>query len=157
VCAVQQSTGADWFIGGSTVANDLTALSDSITRWRSSNVDDYWVRVDYIGSALNRMGNHVLTQSQGSLWHQWHGEWRRIEPGSDFWLFSVPGAFAWTREMLTAIGDAQASDPAPVQLRFSGDYGFVELLRVKMPERDAVNFTFEVKEFGVGVHPDFNP
>jgi hypothetical protein len=137
------------------VSDELQGLVDHIGRWRSAGVDEYWVRVDYIGSALNRMGDHVLTQAKGAFWHQWHGDWRKIEPGSDYWLFSVPGAFAWTREMLSAVGSSEDSE-SPIQLEFDDQYGFVKKLRVKMPERDAANFTFEVKDFGVGTHPDFD-
>jgi hypothetical protein len=136
------------------MATDMQVLLENINRWRAAGVDQYWIQVDYIGSALHRMGNHVLTQVDDNLWHQWHDEWRHVEPGSDFWLFSIPGAFAWTRDTLDAVAESH-DDPPPVQLRFSGDYGFVELLRVKMPERDAANFTFEVTDFGIGAHPDF--
>lgn len=134
------------------MANDHQLLVSAIQLWLAKHVDDYWVEVDYIGSALNRMGLHVLTYVGGKLWHQWHGEWREIRVGSDFWLFSVPGSFALAREMLQAAGD---TDPSPVQLHLNEDYGYVDMLRVKMPQRDAANFTFEVKQFGVGAHPDF--
>ena len=138
------------------MANEQQALVENIGKWRSSGIDSYWVQVDYIGSALNRMGNHLLTYTDGALWHQWHDEWRKIEKGSDFWLFSVPGAFAWVREMITTVGAAADDDPSPIQLQFDDERGFVKLLRVKMPSRDAANFTFEVKDFGAGAHPDFD-
>lgn len=138
------------------MADELQDLLENIGRWRDAHIDDYWVQVDYIGSALNRMGNHVLTYTNGSLWHQWHDDWRPIKPGSDFWLFSVPGAFAWTREMLNVVSRGELGEPSPILLQFNDQYGFVKMLRVKMPERDAANFTFEVKEFGVGAHPDFD-
>lgn len=134
------------------MSSELQGLLDHIGKWRDAGISDYWVRVDYIGSALHRMGDHILTQVDGALWHRWHDDWREIATGSDYWLFSVPGAFAWTREMLNAVGD----DASPVQLEFDDRYGYVRKLRVKMPERDAANFTFEVKDFGVGAHPDFD-
>ncbi len=133
------------------MANTLEILAEAIRRWRSKQVEAYWVRVDYIGSALNRMGNHTLTFADGKLWHSWHDEWREIKPGSDFWLFSVPGAFAWARDMIHEVGGAEDS----LQLKLNPDFGYVEFLRVKMPERDAANFTFEVKAFGAEVHPEF--
>lgn len=134
---------------------ELTSLVSAIQRWREKGVEDYWVQVDYIGSSLNRMGNHVLTVKNGKVWHQWHEAWREIEVGSDYWLFTVPGSFAWAREMINSIGNSAAAETPPVVLQLNPDYGYVELLRVKMPERDAANFTFETKSFGVGTHPDF--
>ena len=133
----------------------MQALIDGVNRWRSSGVQDYWLHVDYIGSALNRMGNHTLTFTQGKLWHSWHDEWREIETGSDFWLFSVPGGFAWARDMLTKVLSDEDIEAGALELRFNAEYGYVEFLRVKMSHRDAANFTFEVKDFGEGAHPDF--
>jgi hypothetical protein len=134
----------------------LQSLAESVNRWRSQDIQDYWVHVDYIGAALNRMGNHTLTFTGGQLWHRWHDDWREIETGSDFWLFSVPGAFAWARDMLAKVLPAAEAGGDAVELRFNDEYGYVEYLRVKAARRDAANFTFEVKGFGVGPHPDFD-
>jgi hypothetical protein len=134
----------------------LQELAAGIERWRAKGIGDYWIRVDYIGSALNRMGIHTLTYAQGQLWHQWHEDWREIKNGADFWLFSVPGAFAWARDMLTKVLPAAGVGDEAIDLRFNQEYGYVEYMRVTAARRDASNFTFEVKEFGVGVHPDFD-
>jgi hypothetical protein len=133
------------------MSENLEALSRNVQLWRSKAVDAYWVRVDYIGSSLHRMGDNTLTYANGKLWHQWHGEWREIKSGSDFWLMSIPGAFSLAREVISEVGDEDAS----LTLEFNSDYGYIELLRVKMPERDAANFTFETKSFGIEPHPDF--
>lgn len=133
----------------------MQSLIDGVNRWRDRGIQDYWVQVDYIGSALNRMGNHVLTFTQGKLWHLWHDEWREIEKGSDFWLFSVPGAFAWTRDMIIKVLPPGEDAADAIEVRFNSEHGYVEYLRVKMPQRNAANFTFEVKAFGEGAHPDF--
>ncbi|MBN1311597.1 MAG: hypothetical protein JXB30_09270 [Anaerolineae bacterium] len=134
----------------------MQALVEGVECWRSRGIEDYWIRVDYIGSALNRMGNHTLTFTQGKLWHLWHDDWREIETGSDFWLFSVPGAFTWARDILTKVVSDEDVEAGAVELRFDAEYGYVEFLRVKVSKRDAANFTFEVKGFGEGVHPDFD-
>lgn len=134
----------------------LNDLAVAINRWREKGIEAYWIQVDYIGAALNRMGNHTLTFANGKLWHQWHGNWREIETGSDFWLFSVPGGFAWARDMLLKVLPAAGSDDGAISLRFNAGYGYVEYLRVNAARRDAANFTFEVKHFGVGPHPDFS-
>ena len=129
----------------------LAELSRHVQLWRSKQIGSYWVRVDYIGSSLHRMGDSTMTFAEGKLWHQWHGEWREIKSGSDFWLMSVPGAFALAREVIQEVGDDEAS----LNLKFNSDYGYIESLRVKMPERDAANFTFETKTFGNEPHPEF--
>ena len=133
----------------------LKALVEGINRWRSHDIQDYWMRVEYIGAELNRMGDHALTFTGGKLWHQRHGEWRKVETGKDYWLFSVPGGFAWARDLLTKVLPAAESDPDAIELRFNDEYGYVEHLNVKVASRDAANFTLEVKGFGVGVHPAF--
>src|SRR5574341_1511361 len=134
----------------------LQALIAAIGRWRAKNVQDYWLQVDYVGSALNRLGNHTLTHTGGKLWHLWHDDWREIETGSDFWLFSVPGSFAWVRDMAARVLPEAKADPESLELHFNDEYGYVEHLRVRMPERDATNFTFDIKKFGEGPHPEFN-
>jgi len=134
------------------MSQSLNKLVEAIRTWQSLSITDYWVRVDYIGSAIHRMGDHTLTNTDGKLWHSWHGEWREIKPGSDFWLFSVAGAFASARDMIREVGDADEA----LKLKFNSQYGYVESLRVKLPERDAANFTFEVKAFGPEPHPEYD-
>lgn len=135
----------------------IDGLTENIGKWRASNVSDYWLRVGYIGSELNRFGDHVLSYSGRKLYHQWEHDWRVIEPGSDFWLFSVPGSFAWARDMLIKVvpADQRVSEDS-IQLQFDEQYGYVKLLRVSVGERAVSNFTFEVKRFSVGKHPDLN-
>ncbi len=133
----------------------VQALIEGIERWRLHNVDDYWIRVDYMGAELNRLGDHVLTYVHGKLWHHWHGAWREVEKGSDFWLFSVPGGFAWARDVLTKIIPATEVGDEAIELRFNDEYGYVEYMRVKVAKRDAHNFTLEIKGFGVGPHAEF--
>lgn len=135
------------------MTHSIGELTQAIEKWRAKQVNSYWLRVDYIGSALNRLGNHTLTYADGTLWHLWHDDWREIPTGADFWLFSVPGAFAWSRDTISEAASVGAPDS--VQIRFNESYGYLEFLRVKMPERDASNFTFEVKDFGEGTHPEF--
>lgn len=134
----------------------LQALADAVNRWRSKNIESYWWQIDYIGASLNRMGQQTLTFAQGKLWHQWHGEWREIKSGSDFWLYSVPGSFAWARDMLTKVLPDSDAGPEGIDLRFNSEHGYIEYMRVKAAKRDASNFTFEVKAFGVGPHPEFS-
>jgi hypothetical protein len=134
---------------------NLQELVAAIERWRSHNIQDYWLHIAYIGAELNRFGDHDLTFTQGRLWHLWEGEWREIKPGSDYWLFSVPGAFAWARDMLTKVLPASGMDEDAIELRFDPEYGYVEFMRVKVAKRDEHNFTFEVRAFGEGPHPDF--
>ncbi len=132
----------------------IDELTTNVEKWRISDISDYWLRVGYIGSELNRFGDHVLSMSGGTLYHQWDGNWRTIERGSDFWLFSVPGSFAWARDMLLKVvpTDRRVHEDT-VQIQFDSTYGYVKLLRVSIGERAVSNFTFEVKGFGVGKHP----
>ena len=132
----------------------LRSLAAAINRWRARHITEYWVEVSYIGSAVNRFGDHELAFANGTLWHRWDGGWRAIEKGSDFWLFSVPGAFAWAHDALTKLVPPEAGTDA-VELEFDDEYGYVKLLRVRLPQRDVHNFTFEVRRFGVGPHPEF--
>lgn len=134
----------------------LQALVEGINRWRAHNITDYWVHVSYLGSELHRFGEHDLTFTQGKLWHLRAGEWHPLKKGSDFWLFSVPGAFAWTRDVLTKIAPQAGADPDAVTLRLNDEYGYVEYLRLEMGHRAGANFTFEVTRFGTGPHPDFD-
>ena len=138
------------------MADHLQTLKDNVNRWRNSGIEEYWVQIDFIGAAMNRMGIHELTTSGGKLYHERHGDWREIETGSDFWLYSIPGTFAWTRDMLTKILPAAGVGDEGIELEFNEEYGYVQHLRVKAAKRDASNITFDVKKFGVGTHPEFN-
>ncbi len=137
------------------MADHLTNLVEGIQRWRWHGIEDYWVRVSYLGGELNRFGDHELAFVGGKLWHLWHGEWREIKAGSDFWLFSVPGAFAWARDMITKVVPTSGVSEDVLSLRLNEEYGYVELLQYEAGHRDAANFTFEVKRFAEGMHPDF--
>jgi len=109
------------------------------------------MNVGYMGAAINRLGDHDLTMVNGQLYHLWNDTWRKIETGSDYWLFSVPGAFAWARDMIKLLGD----DDPRLEMACNEAYGYVEFLRVKEGHRDQHNFTFEVRRFGRGAHPSF--
>jgi hypothetical protein len=135
---------------------DLQALVEGINRWRASNITDYWVHVSYMGGELHRFGDHVLTFTQGKLWHLRGGEWRVVEKGSDFWLFSVPGAFAWARDTLTKSLPEIGAGPEMCTIRCQAEFGYVELLQVEVGHRAEANFTFQVSHFGIGRHPDFD-
>jgi hypothetical protein len=135
---------------------DLQVLVEGINRWRVSNITDYWVHVSYMGGELHRFGDHNLTFTESKLWHLRGGEWRVVEKGSDFWLFSVPGAFAWARDTLTKILPGIDANPDMCTVRCHPEYGYVELLQVEVGHRAEANFTFQVTRFGVGEHPDFN-
>lgn len=134
----------------------LAELAEAIERWRGSDVDDYWLRVSYIGAAVNRFGDHELTCVGGTLWHCWEGAWRQIAQGSDFWLFSVPGAFAWARDLITRVVPEHDLPAGALTIEYDGQMGFVRTMHLDAAQRDAHNFSFEVRQFGTGVHPDFD-
>nr|MBN1229097.1 hypothetical protein [Anaerolineae bacterium] len=129
----------------------IEALSEAIIKWRGKDVKDYWVSVAYMGAAVNRFGDHTISCIDGKLHHLWMGDWRELKTGSDFWLFSVPGALAWARDMLRKVepGDEM------LEIRFNDEYGYVEYMRMKAERRDTHNFTFEVRYFAEGPHPEF--
>ena len=129
----------------------LKKLVKGVNIWRAKNVEEYWVDVGYMGSAVNRLGDHTLTYANGSLWHLWEGTWRELKQGSDFWLYSVPGAFAWARDMISKVDH----EGRTLELTINETYGYVEFLRMRAEKRDANNFTFEVRRFETGAHPDF--
>ena len=133
----------------------LAALIEGINRWRQKHVLGYWVRVGYLGAELNRFGDHELTFVDGQLWHLWHGKWRKIDEGKDFWLFSIPGGFAWARDMITKIVPETDLPSDALRLELDDDYGYVKMLQFEAGHRDASNFTFEVKTFFEGPHPEF--
>ena len=131
------------------------SLIAAIDRWRSQDIDEYWLSVSYMGPAVNRFGDHDLTFVDGRLWHSWEDGWREIAVGSDFWLFSVPGAFSWARDMLVKVLPGIDGGLESIELAFNEMYGYVEYMRVRMGQRDTQNFTFEVRRFGAGPHPNF--
>lgn len=133
----------------------LRALGEGIRRWRSHNIGDYWLAVSYIGAAVNRFGDHDLTYVNGKLWHLWQGQWRAIQRTSDYWLFAVPITFAWARDLLTKVLPAIGAEEDAIELDFDEQYGYIRFMRVHLPGRDAHNFTFEVRRFGLGPHPQF--
>ena len=130
-------------------------LMEHINRWRSKNVEDYWVKISYLGSELNRFGDHDLTFVEGKLWHFWRDDWREIKTGSDFWLFSVPGGFAWARDIITKVLPDRAEAADALRVEYDDEYGYVKLLQFEAGHRDPTNFTFEVKRFGEGPHDSF--
>ena len=134
------------------MADHLNTLIDGINLWRQKAVGDYWVSVAYMGAAVNRLGDHDMTMVGGTLYHLWNGKWRKIETGSDYWLFSVVGTFAWARDMIKLVSDGDER----LDLACNEAYGYIEFLRVKADHRDQHNFTFEVRRFGEGKHPNFD-
>lgn len=133
----------------------LKQLADNVARWRDKGVDEYWVHVGYMGPELHRFGDHDLTFTSGKLYRRWEGKWRIVETGKDFWLFSVPGSFAWARDMLKSVMDQDDIPDDALIIEYDEDYGYVRLLKVAMGQRDGANFTFELKRFGAGTNPSF--
>jgi hypothetical protein len=133
----------------------MQELVEGIRKWREQDVEDYWLRVSYLGGELNRFGDHEMTYKGGTLYHLWHGKWREIKQGSDFWLFSVPGGFAWARDLLTKVAPKTEVGEDALDIVIDDDYGFVKRLDFQVGHRDPENFTFEVTRFGTGVHPSF--
>ncbi|HQA67523.1 MAG TPA: hypothetical protein PK801_04305 [Aggregatilineales bacterium] len=141
-------------LGGSPVVDRQRALVRAIERWRDARIEEYWLGVSYMGPAVNRFGDHDLTVVKGELWHRWDGRWRKIARGSDYWLFSVPGAFAWARDVLRRMQGGEQPQPT-LELEFDETLGYVKRMRLTAAGRDASNFTFEVRRFGRGPHPAF--
>lgn len=136
----------------------LELLLQHVDLWRSRNVVDYWLRASYLGGELNRMGDHVLSYASGRLYQEASPMWVEIEKGKDFWLFSVPGTFAWARDMIVKVAPADPSvTDASIIIEFDEEFGFVRLLKVAVGKRASANFTYEVRAFGVGVHERFLP
>jgi len=134
----------------------LSVLVEGINRWRQKGVSSYWVRVGYLGGELNRFGDHELTFVDGQLWHLWHGGWRKIDDGKDYWLFSIPGGFAWARDIVTKVLPSTDAPQDALTIETDKDYGYVRRLQFEAGHRDASNFTFEVKKFSEGPHPEFS-
>jgi hypothetical protein len=134
----------------------INALIEHIAKWRSHQITDYWVHVGYMGNDLHRFGDHTLTFVDGKLWRRWENGWREVENGRDFWLFSVPGSFAWARDMIAKVlPQDEEITPETFKITYDDEYGYVRELNVSVGHRDSANFTYEVKRFGVGPHPDF--
>lgn len=136
--------------------DELTsALAEAIRRWRDQEVADYWLSVAYIGSAVNRFGDHEMTVVDGAAWRLVEWGWRRVGVGSDFWLFTVPGAFAWARDLITKVIPPRPDAAEVLTVEYDDEVGFVRYMRFNAGQRDPLNFTFEVRRFGRGPHPDF--
>jgi hypothetical protein len=140
-----------WVQRGNNVSHHMSVLVKGINLWRSKKVSNYWLNVGYMGAAINRLGDHDLTMINGQLYHEWNGAWRKIEMGSDYWLFSIPGTFAWARDMIEMLDE---DDPG-LEIACNEMYGYVEFLRVRADHRDEHNFTFEVRRFGQGAPLSF--
>ncbi|GAB4470150.1 MAG: hypothetical protein Kow00124_06030 [Anaerolineae bacterium] len=138
-----------------TTNDQLQTLAANIARWRAKGVGDYWVHVGYMGAELHRFGDHALTFVSGKLWRRHDGLWWEVERGKDFWLFSVPGGFAWARDLINKVAADDDLEPDDLTLVYDEKFGYVKLIRIAVGHRDQLNFTFEVKRFGVGPHPDF--
>jgi hypothetical protein len=138
------------------MADTLNRLMDGVRKWRERGPKDYWIHVGYLGDDLTRVGEHELTRVESELWHSKDGgNWRELLKGSTFWLFSVEGTFVWARDVLTKLLPARGADESSVELHINPEYGYVEYMRVQLAPRDQDNFTFEVKGFGEGAHPEW--
>lgn len=133
----------------------LDLLAHNIRKWRANGITDYHMHVYYMGSALNRVGDHDICWRDDSLWHKWKGSWREIEKGKDFWLFSVVGAFAWARDLI-AEGDKGELDPSALLIEYDDRLGYVRQLKVNMGRRNLDNFSYEVKNLSPGLPPDLS-
>ena len=137
------------------MSDALPTLLAGVNRWRQLGVADYWIRVGYMGSDLNRVGEHELTVSSGSLWHAKDGgDWTEVTKGSSIWLFGIEGTFVWSQNIITVVLPETGGSSEALSLRCNEDFGYVEYLRLQLPERNRENLTFELKDFGLGKHPD---
>lgn len=133
----------------------LVALMDGVKRWRKLEMETYWVRLGYLGGDLNRVGEHEVTRAEGQLWHSKDGgDWVQIMKGSPNWLFSIEGTFVWAHDIITKLLPTAGAGPEALQLRCDEDFGYVAYLRLQLAQRDKDNLTLEVKDFGVGKHPE---
>ena len=136
----------------------LSKLLAGADRWRAKGIGDHWLHAAYMGADLDRFGEHDLAQVKNELWHSKDGgPWRVLSKGSIYWVFSVPGAFVWARDMLTKALPQQGAGPDSVTLRINEEYGYIEYLKVQVAKRAADNFTLEVQSFGPGDHPGRRP
>lgn len=134
----------------------MKELVQNISKWRASGPASYWLRVGYIGAELNRVGDHDLTVVGGVLYRRWEGKWRKVEDGKDFWLFTVPGSFAWARDILMkVVPEANDVSDDDVVIEYDAEHGYIKTLKVSVGQRASANFTYEVKRFGSGPAESF--
>ncbi len=134
----------------------MKELVQNISQWRSKGLASYWLRAGYIGAELNRVGDHDLTVVDGVVYRRWEGKWRMVEVGKDFWLFSVPGSFAWARDiLLKVVPEANDVSDDDVVIEYDAEYGYIKMLKVSVRQRASANFTYEVKRFGAGPAESF--
>jgi hypothetical protein len=130
-------------------------LMDGVKRWRTLAVTNYWIRVGYMGGDLNRVGEHELTHADGQLWHAKDGgDWIEVTKGSSRWLFGVEGTFLWANDILSKLLPGTGAGTEALELRCNEDFGYVEYMRLQLAQRDKENLTLEVKDFGLGKHPE---
>lgn len=129
-------------------------LVEGANRWRQLQVTDYWLHLSYIGGDLNRVGEHEVTRAEGKLWHSKDGgDWLEVKTGAFYWLFSIEGLLVWARDIITKVLPAAGDEV--LEMTVNEDFGYVEYIKLDMAKRDGDNMTIEVKEFGLGAHPDF--
>ena len=137
------------------MSDHLEALSTHVEQWRQLSVQDYWVRLSYIGGDINLVGEHEVTRAEDKLWHSKDaGDWNELAKGSFKWLFSIEGTFVWTKDIITKLLPRAETGQDALELRFNDDFGYVEFMRLKMAKRDTDNVTVEVNAFGLGPHPE---
>lgn len=133
----------------------LDMLAENINRWRKSGISEYHEHVFYMGSALNRVGDHELCLRDEILFHKWQGAWREIRKGSDFWLLSVSGTFAWARDLLKEVHEGSL-DPLALAIDYDEELGFIRQMKINLGRRNLDNFNFEVREFETYCPPDLD-
>lgn len=137
------------------MSEPLAELLEGIERWRQLDVDDYWIRLSYMGGDLNKVGEHEVTREAGKFWHSKDGgDWRELMKGSLSWLFSVEGLFVWTKDIITKLLPQLEGGTEGLVFEINDDFGYVESLNLKLAKRDTDNMTIEIKGFGLGKHPE---
>lgn len=134
----------------------LNQLVAAVARWRQQGSTDHWVRFSYMGPVLHFFGDHTVAFLGGSTYHAWQGDWRQIQPGGDFWLFTVPGTFAWARDMITKVAPAANAAPDALTIQYDPTMGYVSHIRARFAKRDEHNFTLDVRKVGTGAPDDFS-
>ena len=133
----------------------LNELKFNISKWRDRGPDDYWIVVSYVGGEFNRLGDHTLTIMGDDIYDQvYDGSWRKINKGSDYWLFTVPGTYAWARDLITKVLPDAGGDASNIEIEY-GPMGQITHVQIRMPSRDAHNLTLDVRGFGAGQHENF--